>query len=416
MSNQVFPIRNDAACVYKWGWNTFRLFDATSSSCHRVTPVAVSLDNFQDFHNTPEVLNDRQLMLNGQWPTNRGCEYCQTVEQHGGTSDRTYHNTIPGLTPVDFDPTGDQRVTPRILELFLTNTCDLACVYCIPQFSSKINDELRKFGPYPVGVMPVKAVSNRDSYFTAWMTWLENNYQSIERISILGGEPFLQKELWTILEFMSTRQNKNLTISINTNLNASTDKVTKFVETCKKLLATRRIQRVHINASLDCWGPQAEFIRYGLSLSQWQQNFEYLLQHNWLAVSVHQVITALSIGTALELQQRIAQYKTQYPRITQSYHTVDSGSEEIYHSDMFGSEFFKSKLDQLLAQFPITTEWDRESRARLEGICRLMDAAKPDRLRLAKLRATLDTIDQRRNTDWRSLFPDIDQYFNKNGI
>jgi hypothetical protein len=73
-------------------------------------------------------------------------------------------------------------------------------------------------------------------------------------------------------------------------------------------------------------------------------------------------------------------------------------------------------LDQLLAQFPITTEWDRESRARLEGICRLMDAAKPDRLRLAKLRATLDTIDQRRNTDWRSLFPDIDQYFNKNGI
>jgi hypothetical protein len=232
--------------------------------------------------------------------------------------------------------------------------------------------------------MPVKAVSNRDSYFAAWMAWLENNYQSIERISILGGEPFLQKELWTILEFMSTRQNKNLTISINTNLNASTDKVTKFVETCKKLLATRCIRRVHINASLDCWGPQAEFIRYGLSLSQWQQNFEYLLLHNWLAISVHQVITALSIGTALELQQRIAQYKTQYPRITQSYHTVDSGSEEIYHSDMFGSEFFKPKLDQLLAQFPIATEWDRESQARLEGICRLMDAAKPDRLRLAK--------------------------------
>ena len=59
MSNQVFPIRNDTACVYKWGWNTFRLFNATSSSCHRVTPVAVSLDNFDSFHNTPEVLNDQ---------------------------------------------------------------------------------------------------------------------------------------------------------------------------------------------------------------------------------------------------------------------------------------------------------------------------------------------------------------------
>ena len=416
MSDQVFPIRNDAACVYKWGWNTFRLVDATSSSCHRVTPVAVSLDNFQDFHNTPEVLNDRQLMLQGHWPVGRGCEYCQTVEQQGGTSDRTYHNDIQGLTPVDFDATGDQRVTPRILELFLTNTCDLACVYCFPEFSSKINNELIKFGPYPIGTMPIKVISDRDKYFAAWMAWLEQNYQSIERISILGGEPFLQKELWTILEFMSTKQNKNLTISVNTNLNASVDAVEKFVKTCKNLVAKRHIRRVHVNASLDCWGPQAEFIRYGLSLERWQQNFEYLLQHNWLAVSVHQVITALSIGTALDLQQRIADYKAKYPRIIQSYHMVDSGAEEIYHSDMFGAKFFKNKLDQLLAHFPVTTEWDKESRTRLEGICRLMDSAQPDPLRLSKLCATLDMIDQRRNTDWKKLFPDIAQFFIENGI
>ena len=116
MTNQVFPIRNDTACVYKWGWNTFRLYNATSSSCHRVNPVAVSLDKFDDFHNTPEVLNDRQKMLAGKWP-GRGCEYCENVEKQGGVSDRLYHNNIPGLTPVDFDPAGDQKVTPRIVEL-----------------------------------------------------------------------------------------------------------------------------------------------------------------------------------------------------------------------------------------------------------------------------------------------------------
>jgi len=232
----------------------------------------------------------------------------------------------------------------------------------------------------------------------------------------LGGEPFLQKEMWSILEFIDTKQNQNLTISVNTNLNANPDTVKRFVETCKNLIVNKKIKRVHIDASLDCWGPQAEFIRDGLDLARWQENFEYLIQHKWLSISVHQVLTSLSIGTALEFQQRIAEYKIQNPRITQAYHVVDSGYEEIYHPNMFGASFFKSKLDELVAHYPITTEWDIETRKRLEGICLMLNAEKPDSLRLSKLCATLDMIDQRRNTDWKKLFPDIAQYFIENGI
>lgn len=415
MPGQVFPIRNSTACVYKWTWNTFRLYNATSSSCHRVTPVTVPLDKFDDFHNTPEVLNDRQKMLAGEWP-GRGCEYCENVEKQGGVSDRLYHNNIPGLTPVNFDPQGDQKVTPRIVELYLTNTCDLACVYCLPGFSSRINEELKKHGPYPIGIAPVTTISSRDQYFFAWLNWLDQNYPALDRISIMGGEPFLQKEMWSILEFVSTRCNQNLTISINTNLNSKTDTIKRFVEICKDLIVNKKIKRVHIDASLDCWGPQAEFIRHGLDLAQWQENFEYLIQHRWLSISVHQVITSLSIGTALDLQRRIAEYKKLNPKITQAYHVVDSGYEEIYHPNLFGASFFKGKLDELVAHYPITTEWDIETRKRLEGVCLMIDAEKPDELRLSKLHATLDMIDQRRGTDWKKLFPNINQYFIENGI
>lgn len=415
MPNRVFPIRNNTACVYKWGWNTFRLYDATSSSCHRVKPVAVALDKFDDFHNTPEVLDDRQKMLAGQWP-GRGCEYCENIENQGGVSDRVYHNNIPGLTPIDFDPANDQKVTPKILELYLTNTCDLACVYCLPIFSSRINEELKKHGPYPIGILPADEISDRDQYFSAWLTWLDTNYQHLDRLSILGGEPFLQKEMWNILDFVATRKNQNLTIAVNTNLNSKLDTIKRFVETCKDLIVCGKIKKVHISASLDCWGPQAEFIRDGLDLKRWQENFEYLIQHKWLTISVHQVITSLSLGTALELQQRIAEYKKQNPRITQEYHVVDSGHEEIYHPNMFGPTFFKYKLNELLEQYPVTTEWDLETRKRLEGICLMIDAVAPDRLRLTKLRATLDMIDHRRGTDWRKLFPDIDRYFIENEI
>lgn len=412
MTGKTFPIRNDTACVYKWGWNTFRLYTGESSSCHRVMPVVVPLDQFDDFHNTAEVIDDRRRMLAGQWPeSGRGCEYCQNVEAQGGISDRLYHNNIPGLTPVDFDPTGDQKVIPRILELYLTNTCDLACVYCLPIYSSRNNEELKKFGPYPIGILPVQQISNRDQYFSSWLKWLDKNYEHIDTLSILGGEPLLQKEMWDILEFISARKHSNLTLAINTNLNANPATLKRFVETYKNLLVDRRIKKVRINASLDCWGPQAEFIRSGLSLSRWQENFEYLMQHKWLAISVHQVITSLSIGTALDLQHRIAEYKKQNPKITQAYHLVDSQSDEIYHPSIFGPTFFKHKLDALLTQYPVSTEWDTETRTRLEGVCNLMNVAEKNPTRLTKLRDTLDMIDHRRSTNWRSLFPEINQYF-----
>jgi len=412
MSGKTFPIKNDAACVYKWGWNTFRLYNAQSSSCHRVTPVTVPLDQFDNFHNTDKVLDDRRRMLAGQWPeSGRGCEYCQKIETYGGVSDRLYHNNVPGLTPVDFDITGDQNVTPRILELYLTNTCDLACVYCLPIFSSRNNEELKKFGPYPIGIQSVQQIPNRDQYFSAWLNWLDKNYDHIDTLSILGGEPFLQKEMWDILDFVGKRKNLNLTLAINTNLNAKPDLVKQFVETYKKLIVGKQIKQVRINASLDCWGPQAEFVRNGLSLSRWQENFEYLIQHKWLAISVHQVITSLSIGTALQLQQRVAEYKKQNPKIIQAYHIVDSGMDEIYHPSIFGSTFFKTELDTLLSQYPVTTDWDNNARSRLEGVCKLMHTAQQEPLRLAKLRDTLDMIDHRRNTNWRELFPKIDQYF-----
>jgi organic radical activating enzyme len=355
-------------------------------------------------------------MLAGQWPTGRGCEYCKNVEKQGGMSDRKYHNNIPGLTPVDFDPGGDQKVTPRIVELYLTNTCDLACVYCFPDFSSRINEELKKYGTYPIGIVAKSQMPNREQYFAAWLNWVDRNYQHLDQISILGGEPLLQKELWSILELVSTKQNRDLTIAINTNLNSRSDIVRRFVKVSKDLLINKNIKKIHINASLDCWGPQAEFIRYGLDLNQWQENFEYLTQHKWLEISVQHTITALSIDTTLDLQSRIAEYKIQNPKITQGYYVVDSGQEEIYHPGMFGGDFFKNKLDELVTHFPVVTEWDIIMQKRLIGISMMIAAEKPDRLRLTKLHTTLDMIDQRRNTQWKKLFPHIDQYFIENKI
>ena len=414
--NSIFPIQNASACVFKWGWNTFRLYNGKSSSCHRVTPVQISADTFDSFHNTPEVVDDRQRMLRGEWPkSGRGCEYCKNIEDAGGTSDRLYHNNIPGLTPEDFG-TGELEVTPRISEIYLNNTCDLACVYCLPMFSSKINQELKKFGPYPIGIAAVDKTLQRDELFALYIDWLKNNGSKLSRLSILGGEPLLQNELWQILEILPGLKNKNLELAVNTNLNSSIETVQRFVSVSKDLTVSRAVKQVHISASLDCWGPQAEFVRHGLKLENWQRNFEFLMQHRWLSLSVHQVLTSLTIKTAIDLQRKIAEYKKTNPKILQDYHVVDSGLEKIYHPDIFGKDFFQDQLNMLLDEFPVATEWDNQSRKRLDGIVRLFATGDMQIDRLQMLKQTLNMIDQRRSTDWKSLWPEINQYFSENNI
>lgn len=403
--------------MYKWTWNTFRMQSGKSSSCHRVMPVYVSPENFENFHNTPEVIDDRKLMLDGEWPENRGCEYCKNLEEVTGLSDRTYHNDIPGLTPAEFQYSDiPLAVTPKISEIYINNTCDLACVYCRPEFSSKINEEVKKYGPYPIGLLPIEKTSRSKVYFDLYVDWVRQNYQKLDSISILGGEPFLQNEFWEILDNISQFEESDLKLQVTTNLNCKADTLKRFLDKSYNLLKNKKLKKIIISCSLDCWGPQIEFIRYGLNLQRWQQNFETLINVKWLHIEVHQVLTALSIKTSQDLQDRILEYKKINPKIVQGYHLPDSGYEKILHPMMFDSLFFSDKLSKLLDTFPITQEWDHSAKQRLEGIVNLCHRGVHNEQQLKIFKETLDLTDARRGTNWRHLYPEINDYLNNHKL
>jgi len=413
---KIFPIKNSSACVFKWSWNTFRVITGGVSSCHRVKNEYLTSENFKEkFHNTPEVLNDRKLMLQGLWPKNRGCEYCKNIEDAGGISDRLYHNGIEGLTPIDFNQT--EYVSPSISEIYIDNTCDLACVYCQPLYSSKINQEYKQFGSFSWNTHKIPIEKNKENnLFSKYIEWLTDNSSNLIRLSILGGEPLIQKDFWTLVELLKTVGHKNLELAINTNLNCDQQTIERLVEKAKELTVNKNIKFLYVSGSLDCWGDQAKFVRYGLSLENWERNFQYLMKHKWIKLAVHQVITSLTIKTANELQKRIAEYKKVNPKIIQEYHLPDGGSEKVFHPEIFGKSFFAKQLEQLVKEFPITSEWDKFSRQRLEGVLKLMNNAEPDHSRLTLFKETLDAIDFRHNTDWKKLWPEINDYFNLNNI
>jgi len=159
--SKFFPIKTETACQLKWTWSTIYLHSGTTNSCHRVGLNDIDPDNFAQFHNTPKKLSDRQLMLAGKWPTG-GCEYCEKIETAGGSSDRMFHLTIPNMSPPELDADATAvAVTPRIVEVYFDNTCNMSCIYCWDGFSSQIQQENIRFGRFEKDGMVIENRSKR---------------------------------------------------------------------------------------------------------------------------------------------------------------------------------------------------------------------------------------------------------------
>jgi pyruvate-formate lyase-activating enzyme len=130
-------------------------------------------------------------MLNGQWPE-KGCTYCQNIEAAGGQSDRITNLDFPGIhAPPELDQDLDAvRVTPRILEVYFDNTCNLKCLYCGPHFSTLWDAENIRHGD-PAFVKSTNMELNKHKLFE----WLKINGHNLSIFNILGGEPLYQEEL-----------------------------------------------------------------------------------------------------------------------------------------------------------------------------------------------------------------------------
>ena len=405
------PLGNESACIWKWSWNTFRLYTGRSSSCHRIKSSFVHPDNFKEFHNTPEIINDRELMLNGHWPKDRGCEYCKDIEDAGGISDRLYHNSMHDFLPREMSE-DLLRSTPRVLELYLDNACDLACVYCVPHYSSRINSELMRFGPNILGEQHIKRTEHHAQYLDLIIKWLEENGKNLKRLSILGGEPLLQKEFWKLLDWISEHKHPYLELSIVSNLNSPTEKVELLVDRVRALISNKQIRRFDVSASIDCWGPQQQFIRYGLDLDRWQENFLYLTKQKWLVLAVHPVVTNLSIHTAKQMQDRFNDFKKMRSNLRIDYHLVDGVAQELYHPNIFDKSFYGRSLEELVDGF----DGDEDSRHRLIAIVKTIENAHHDHARLKRLKSQLDQYKIRRSLDWETVFPEVEEYFRERNV
>ena len=394
--NKVFPIQTDTACQLKWNWSTIFLTSEETASCHRTNHHKFDTDIF-DFHNTPDKLDDRRQMLAGKWPK-KGCDYCQNIEKAGGQSDRITNLNFPGIhAPPELDKDSTAiHVTPRILEVYFDNTCNLKCLYCGPHFSSLWDAENVKFGLLPFNKSP-NIESNKQKIFE----WLKINGHHLSVFNILGGEPLYQDELNQCLDLFDQYPAPELKLQIFTNLNCRLPHLQKTVEKVRQLVDQDKLREFEITASLDCWGTPQEYVRYPLNLVEWQQNFEYLLHQDWINLIISSTVTPLTIKTLPDLLKKIQHWNNTRP----VHHYQNSVNSPSYmFIDIFG-DIFAEDFKQALELKPNTTPEEQSSKEYLKGIAIQSASDSPDIPEITRLFNFLNQMDQRRKTNWKQTFP-----------
>lgn len=404
--NKYFPIKTATACQLKWTWSSIYLYRGSTNSCHRVEETQLTPDTFKDFHNTPKKIADRELMLDGHWPSG-GCEYCKKIEDAGGSSDRLLHLNIPDLTPLELNTNPlSTTVTPRIVEVFFDNTCNMGCVYCQDKYSSKIQQENIQFGRFEKNGLIIdnftQQVAYKDQLTDKFWLWMDEHYNDIKRLHILGGEPFYQKQFEICLDFLHNHKNKHLEFNIISNLMISPEKFKIYIMRIKELVTSKKIKRFEITASIDCWGDEQEYIRYGLKLDQWKQNFEFLVNEKWIVLNINQVITSLTIPGSPKLIEYINQHRSDRKI---GHYIISVGDPTYLNPDIFGPGYFDSAFERILEAMPEDDWQQKEIKKYMKGIQMQISNSKKNTTELIKLKTYLDELDRRRNQNWRITFP-----------
>lgn len=313
-------------CGAKWYNATIWLGSGQTTSCHH--PPAHKADiqivkfNPKAIHNTPQKKEDRRKMLAGERPS--GCEYCWKIEDMGvdAVSDRPYKSMtyteeelkIASQTPVDED------VDLRTLEIAFDRTCQFACSYCNPAFSTTWVKDIKKNGPYINLVTDGRGhfthVHEHDQlydfhetnpYIEAFFAWWESDlHRTLTELRITGGEPLMSGHTWKLFDWFKENKNKSTCqLAINSNLGFGQDVVQRMLDSTEGV-------KMMLYTSNESVGPHAEYIRDGLEWSQWISNMEYLLKAERMRLSVMMTINALCLESLPEMLDQIMAWKRTY--------------------------------------------------------------------------------------------------------
>ena len=360
---------SESFCAAKWYNATIWLGSGMTTSCHHPPAHLVETDNLRAnpglLHNTPQKKQDREQMQRGQRPA--GCEYCWKIEdmQRDAVSDRVYKSKIYSLEDITYaqHAPSTEDINLRTLEISFDRTCQFACSYCNPAFSSTWVRDIHQNGPY-VGLTSdgrnhfthdhagaqLYRFGESNPYVDAFFAWWESDlHRTLDELRITGGEPLMSGYTWQLLDWFRTNQGKSKTrLAINSNLGTQVD--------IDRLFASVDTP-IDLYTSNESMGAHAEYIRDGLVWQDWTSNIELILRkHREKLRGLHMMCTvnALCLESLPEFLTQLLEWKSKfgadYPNFTLNILRFPSFQSALVLSDDLRTQY-RDRLQSWLNTF-----------------------------------------------------------------
>jgi len=434
-------------CKFRWSYPIFHVSRGELRTCDKTLNIPITEQMLQDlgtdaFLNNPYLIERRREKLHGL--RHSDCFTCIKLEDKGVNSTRTgatrftdYINKQVGVSGSfeDFKYSMDPRLLradhPEILEISLSNICNLKCIYCSPTFSTLWEDESIKYGELKEEHRERNTLAppSFEPYFWKWFDKVKN---SLQRIIFIGGEPLLQKDFYTYLETIDEKmrqdpnlKNRRFIINIISNFNIPDPLFDRFLSILGNLSEN---YVVHVESSVEAFAERAEYIRYGLKWSQMEKNIRKLLALNLPNVrfGLQMAINNLCLSSLPDLLRFANTLQEEYNMLIDFKENIVMAPE--YLCPLILSADFASYLDEsirvteeLLAN-PAKTYRARHSgelshtrwqiylpflKSIREGILR-QESASPHLKK--EFYQFITRNDQRRDTNFRKTFPEYVEF------
>ena len=223
-------------------------------------------------------------MLQDKKPHN--CSGCYLQEKHtkdlSSISSRLYYLKELGTkTDLNFYD-NIKNFTLKHVDLRWTNSCNQACVYCGPNFSSKWAKELGQTAKYKSKKEARQEVKE----------YVFEHIEQLENVYLAGGEPMLMKENF---EFLTLLKEKNPNCHIRVNTNLSTTATGIFELLCS-------FKNVHWTVSVESIQEEYNYIRHHGNWNDFVKNLDVInkLDHKISFNMLHFILNYNSIHKCID--------------------------------------------------------------------------------------------------------------------
>lgn len=285
----------------------------------------------------------------------------------------------------------------KLAELNLGTACNLKCRTCSPWASSQWNKEFLLIDGWHGSQTDYSNLLKRlnHSYDDDSLFWTEfkEKLGTIEQIDMYGGEPFMIKKQWELLQYSVDQGfSKNQTLHFNTN-------GTHF--DYDKVEILKNFKHVDISVSIDGIGRQFEYQRHPGKWSDAIENLskfkECAMKYNWhlsacVTVTNHNIFNLAEILTYLQ-NFGVSQY-----------------ANLLHDPSYYNIKNLRSDIKEELTEKYLTFEGSIEIKHWLEKVVNYMNSTPTDFDQWTEFQNMVLKLDKIRNEDFKDVFPD---YYNR---